>query len=111
MISWPAIIKFKGEDELLYILDENEWAIDPDLHCHPYDDGDTLIDSDGRMYSIPYNSKESRVEIQASEEIISIQDFESLILNHLVVLNQCCVSKMSILTFKQGMLLVEKTGE
>ena len=36
MISWPAVISYKGEDELTFISDEHEWKLDPDLHFHPY---------------------------------------------------------------------------
>ena len=33
-ILWPAIIRFNGDDELAFIVDETEWRSDADLYFH-----------------------------------------------------------------------------
>jgi len=111
MITWPSLIHYRGEDELSYISDDEEWSIDPDLHFHSYDEGDTLIDSHGKVYSLPYDNKEKKVVIKLTDRILSIEEFGELIIKHLASLNQCCVSKISISSFEKGMLIVEKTNE
>ncbi|MFA5985136.1 MAG: DUF4144 family protein [Methylococcaceae bacterium] len=109
MVSWPAIINFKGIDELQYVADGQVWASDPDLHQQPYVDGDTLVDSAGRVFMLPYNAQEKKVEITATEDKLALADFELMVLKHLTSLSQCCVSKLAILSYQQGMHIVEKT--
>ena len=111
MVTWPVIIKYIGEDELTFIENEHEWLIDPDLNFHPYTKGDQLVDSNGERYDLPYNDKEEMVEIIKTNKPITISEFEALVKNHMVSLNQCCSSKIKLPSFKDGILLVEKMNE
>lgn len=111
MITWPAIIHSAGEDDLIYISSKHEWDIDPDLHFHPYSDGDVLIDSLGELYSLPYNDSEKTVVITKTGESIKLNDFNLLVKKHLSCLGNCCVSKLPILSFAEGMHLVHKSDE
>ena len=111
MVTWPAIIKYIGEDELTFIENEHEWLIDPDLHFHPYTKGDQLVDCNGDLYDLPYDKKEKMVEIIKTNTTKTISEFETLIKNHIVSLNQCCASKIKLSSFKDGILLVEKMNE
>ena len=109
MIKWPAIIKYKGEDELTFVSSEEEWKMDPDLHFHPYSDGDELIDAEGAVYQLPYDEENAVVEIKKSNKKTTIKEFEMLIKKHLVVINECCVTKFQISSIQEGMNIVERT--
>jgi len=111
MVAWPAIIKYLGEDELTFIENEHEWNVDPDLHYYPYTKGDQIIDSNGYLYDLPYNDKEKMVKIINTNKEKSMSEFEIIIKNHVVSLNQCCSSKIKLSSFKDGILLVEKMNE
>ena len=110
MIIWPVIIKYKGEDELTFISSEEEWNADPDLHFYPYSEGDELIDTDGAIYQLPYEEENKVVVLKKSDRKKTIEEFESLIKNHLVFLNECCVTKFKISSIQEGMKIVEKTN-
>ena len=80
MITWPVIIKYIGEDELTFIENEHDWLIDPDLHFHPYTEGDQIVDSNGERYDLPYNNIEKMVEINKTDMPITLSEFEILAL-------------------------------
>jgi len=111
MVKWPVVIKYVGEDELTYICNEQEWFGDPDLNSHPYTTGDEIIDSNGQQYSLAYNKDKKIVEILKINKMTTISDFETLIKNHMVSLNQCCSSKIKLASFADGIMLVERTAE
>lgn len=111
MILWPAIIHYEGDDELLYVSNENEWINDDELVGYIYNDIDRLIDSLGNSFSLPYNKEKKVTEFKQYDSNISLYDFNKLILKHLSVLNQCCISKITISSYQEGILLVGKTIE
>lgn len=111
MVTWPAIIKYIGEDELTFIENEHEWLIDPDLHFHSYTKGDQIVDSNGDLYDLPYGNKEKVFGIIKKNKTMTISEFETLIKNHMVSLDQCCSSKIKLSSFKDGILLVKKMDE
>lgn len=111
MISWPSIIHHKGEDDLLFISDGKEWNIDPDLYYHPYCEGDVMIDCDGQIFELPYNDDEKRVEIKNTGSSISLKEFEVLVKKHLSFVGQCCVEKINLKSYAEGINLVEKTSD
>jgi len=111
VLKWPAVIKYAGEDELVYVCNEQEWLSDPDLCSYPYIAGDAIIDSNGQQYSLPYSEEKKRVEIFNKSSVVIISDFEILIKNHMVSLNQCCSSKIRLTDFADGITLVERTVE
>ena len=111
MVTWPAIFKYIGYDELTFIETEHEWKHDPDLHFHPYTKGDQMLDSNGDLFDIPYDDKEKMVKIVKTNKAKTMSEFEILIKNHMVSLNQCCSSKIKLSSFKDGILLVEKMNE
>ena len=111
MVTWQAIIKYIGDDELTFIETENEWIYDSDLHFHPYTKGDQMLDSNGDLYDISYDDKEKMVKIVKTNKAKTMSEFEILIKNHMVSLNQCCSSKIKLSSFKDGILLVKKMNE
>ena len=109
MIKWPAIILYKGEDELTFISSEEEWKVDPDRHFHLYSVGDELIDVEGTVYQLPYDKENKVVIIKETNNKKTIKEFEMLIKKHLVVINECCVAKFQISSIREGMSIVERT--
>lgn len=83
--------------------------MDPDLYSHPYSDGDELIDVEGIVYNLPYDKENKTVEIIESNNMKSIIEFEMLVKKHLVILNECCVTKFHISSIREGMDIVEST--
>ena len=111
MILWPVVINYKGDDELTFILNEYEWASDNDVNFHSHSNDDQLIDSNGVVFKLLYNDNKNTVEIKKTKLSLTINEFESLIKNHMASLNQCCISKIHLKSFENGMLLVEHTNE
>ena len=56
MVSWPAIIHYEGDDELSYVENEHDWLNNEVFHRGLYNQGDQLVDSEGQVYSIDYNT-------------------------------------------------------
>lgn len=100
MVNWPAVIKYSGEDELLFIESGSHWISDDDLTVYPYHYDDVLLDSNGELFSI-----DNRLFVPL-KKTLPINEFELWIKNHMVILNQCCSSKLSFAKYSDGLLLV-----
>ena len=109
-ILWPAIIRFNGDDELVFIVDETEWKSDADLYFHSYADGDQFIDSKGRVYGLSHDPERGVVEVKQTGGKLTIDEFENWVRNHLVVLNQCCIAKFQISSFDEGMKIIQQAN-
>lgn len=107
MIQWPALIKFSGDDELLYISTRAEWESDPDLHSTSYEEGDRLIDSLGMVYTLHYHNGESRVKLAPEHNQVSVAELCTLLKSHFLCLQQCCVPKFHISSYAEGMRMLE----
>ena len=70
-----------------------------------------LIDDIGCIFNLPYNKENTMVVIEETAESKTINEFEELIKKHMAFLNHCCVSKLKISSFKEGMSLVENSNE
>ena len=92
-IQWPAMIKYGGDDELIYIHDQQEWLSDDDLSQFGYAAGDLLVDSTGRAFSLQAQPAD-RVEPVSTNEEVSPQQATEWIRNHFSVSGACCISKI-----------------
>ena len=110
-IAWPAVIKYSGEDELLFIKDESTWLADDDLSAYVYDVNDMLIDSNGSLYCLNYHVKNRQTHVKALLKVVPIDQFEGWVKNHLALLNQCCSSKLTLLSITDGLALLEQLSE
>ena len=110
MITWPAIIKHEGEDELTFIPGKEVWESDPD-HFHSCTEEDVLIDLKGVKYKLRLDSETGVVDTRQTGEMVSLEEFEAMLKNHLVRLNQCCIAKFFISSFEEGMGIIENTNE
>lgn len=111
MIAWPAVIYYQGDDELLYLSDGKAWSADPDVHCHPFSDGDTMIDSNGEIHALLYSNENRKVEIKNTGKTLGLDEFEVLVKKHLSLAGQCCVEKLAIKTFSEGIQLVSEADD
>lgn len=110
MIAWPVVLRLFNEGELLFVSDKNEWDTDPDLFCHPYDERDTVIDSEGKIYGLRYNRSRKSSEIEYTGKEMSLSEFTDIIKQHVSVIGECCADKLNIGEFREGMLIVEQTN-
>ena len=93
-ISWPAFIKYAGENELTYITDRLEWETDTDLSASDFEQGDLLIDSSGQAFALN-NLNTGLIEANPKNEKFSCADISDLIKNHFSSIGECCVSKLN----------------
>lgn len=113
-VNWPAILKYTGDDELVYIENQQAWLHDPGLHSYQYTVGDQIIDSAGKAFDLIDMTGKKKNEITAVNKTLSpstmtLCAFETLIKNHMHSLNFCCSSRLRISSFKDGISLIEKT--
>lgn len=106
MPSWPAIIKYEAGDEVIYISDEDEWNNDALLSGFSYGDGDTLIDANGAVYDLPYDTATKKTLIKDSSRKVELAEFSEIVQSHLKAVGQTAVAPKS---FAEGLDLVEKS--
>jgi hypothetical protein len=105
---WPAVIKHQGDDELLYLADSEDWQQTAETLLFGADN-DVLIDSQGRVYSCLVDT--AAPVLQVTDRDILLADFSQILKQHMVALNQCCVSKLHIDSIAQGLQMVKDTLE
>ncbi|NRA85015.1 MAG: hypothetical protein HRU22_14990 [Gammaproteobacteria bacterium] len=94
MVTWPALIKFRGDDELVYISDLAEWNGDADLHFFEYDPLDILIDASGLIHHLN-NQHHDAVVPEPTKDLIELGVAIDLIKAHFSALGSCCAAKIS----------------
>jgi len=108
-INWPAVIKYHGEDELIYIESLSEWKNDPDLCLPHYESEDRLIDACGALFSLPAAPSLSDTGMFVSLEArILVPEFVELIRKHAVIENYCCSAKLNAKTYQQVIAMVKE---
>jgi hypothetical protein len=102
---FPAILQFTDDDELVYLLDDNQLLneLQNSYHAEP----PQLIDHNGRQFTI--NTLPGKPLAFHFNTQISLADFNQLVRNHLVARQQCCVLKIEIESLQQGFELIRQT--
>jgi len=134
MVKWPAVIKYQGEDELIYIESLAEWQSDPDLCESSYEVEDRLIDASGALFSFSSQrliaksaiaklsitqksitkapiTKTSEMQPEAFvdlDESIGVIEFVELVRKHAVIENYCCSAKLNAKTYQQVIAMVKE---
>lgn len=106
-ISWPAVIKFHGDDELLFINDAKTWMQDRDFSQHRYDAEDRLIDVNGNLFSLSLDTDNQQVKFLPCDAVYSTVEFCELLKAHFLCLNQCCIPKLHISSLSDGMSMLQ----
>lgn len=110
-IVWPAVIKFCGDDELLFIKDESTWLADDDLSAYAYAEDDVLVDSNSELFCLTYDVEIKKTVVKAQKKTVSVNQFETWVKNHTAVLDQCCSSKLTLSSINEGLVLVEQLSD
>lgn len=105
-VTWPVIIKYTGDDELLYIENELIWLANKEMSDYAYMKEDLLLDSAGALFSLCYDIDTKQTVFNAHKKEMTIERFEDWIKSHLVILNYCCSAKIGLASIKQGFLLL-----
>ena len=104
MITWPAIIKHDGEDELIYIKDKQQWQQDEEMLLYIFTDRDVLIDATGKVFSLP--ELQNNLDSDSYLAIANLENILELVQNHAQLSNQCCVAKIQTTTIQQAIELI-----
>ena len=107
-VNWPAIIKFNGDAELIYIRDETDWTQNTGSNHFRLQPGDTLIDSTGCLY--PLNANGRALPEQAGRKL-SQEDITMLVRAHAAQAGSCCIEKISAPSIKDVIELVKSLDE
>ena len=103
---WPAIIKHDEDHELVLIFSEQDWLENDELNRFPFSDNDYLVDSQGQLFKLNYYPASRRVHLEFQPAGISLDDFSQLVRKHLCTLNECCISKVTVTSYQQGLELI-----
>jgi hypothetical protein len=121
MVAWPAVLKYRGEHELTFILDQSAWNLDAELHFFGYDPEDILIDSEGSIFSLTNQNnnfitseqseqkseqKSERKSEQKSAQKIDLESVLDLIKAHESQLGACCASKLSFQSIAEAIMVI-----
>jgi len=106
-IHWPAILIIDNDDFLYYL--ESEAALLSELQQHflTTDDCCKLLDSSGQQHSLNTASL-THLTIKPAGEL-KLNVFNQLVRNHLSACQQCCVLKITITSYQQGIELIKNT--
>ncbi len=109
VVQWPAVIKYHGEDELIYIESLSEWKNDPNLCLPHYESEDRLIDASGALFSLPAAPSLSDTDMFVSlDSRILVPEFVDLVRKHAVIENYCCSAKINANTHQQVIAMVKE---
>lgn len=107
-VAWPVAIKYSGDDELVFVKNESAWLADSSLSTYAYDADDVLVDTNGALYDLDYDANTRLTRVVAQQKNVSIDQLEGWVKNHLVLLNQCCSSKLTLSSITEGLELIEQ---
>ena len=106
-VSWPAMLKYAGDDELVYVSDANEWLEDSDLSgCH-YDESDVLVDSEGRQFALTGLVDGVVTPVVADGRLNSAQ-VADLLKSHFSVTGACCVSTLQAVSIAEYLEMLHR---
>lgn len=110
MINWPAIIKYDGDDELIYVGSDQEWMRDAESHLYNHKDADHLIDSSGDIFRLDHVQGDIR-NLPATGKQIALQDFIKLVRIHASSSHRCCIEKIHFRNIAEGISLIASMNE
>ena len=110
MINWPAVIKFDGDDELIYIGSADEWLRDAQSLLYHHKGDDYLIDSSGCIFNLEHINDDI-LNPQGTGSQISLQDFIRLVRIHASNAHRCCIEKISFRNIAEGIRLVSSMND
>jgi hypothetical protein len=110
MINWPVVIKFDGDDELIYVGTEEQWQHDAQSHVYNHKGDDVLIDSSGYLFRLDH-AHEDNIHAACTGRQIALQDFIKLVRIHASNSYHCCIEKIHFRTVAAGISLIASMGD
>ena len=110
MINWPAVIKFNGDDELIYVGSYDEWVRDAESHLYNHKGDDYLIDSSGHLFSLDH-VHDDILSPESTGKQIELQDFIKLVRIHASNSHRCCIEKINFRNIVEGICLIASMHE
>jgi hypothetical protein len=104
-ITWPALIHFADDDDLLYIADSQHWATDNDLNQADYQYHDVLIDSKGQCFSLVVKHTQPATFV-ARDTLIPLSHLNLLLQKFATLENYCCAAKIHANTHLDAIMMV-----
>ena len=104
-VRWPAVIRYQGDDELLYCADEPSWLAVASAQHPAFSEMDRLIDSSGQVFRLHLQG-EGQVCLQPDEQAIDLPTFNSLLRAHAVTVGNCCAGKVGCTGIEQGLAMI-----
>ncbi|MBB1389132.1 DUF4144 domain-containing protein [Shewanella sp. SG44-6] len=114
-VHWPAILKFDQDDELMYLVNHQDWLSFICANQFTLDANDKLIDSVGHVYGIQTQSQQLTSVNSSVAELPSLlkHSDDMSVLQLLPLVRQygqfqghCCSSKIIFTTIEQGIATV-----
>lgn len=96
-LSYPAIIKFDGCDELILLTSESDWQGDDELLLYVTTEQDVLIDSLGQVFQLSQLQMQG-ITAKPLDYIATAENVNELIQAHFAAEQECCISKLSVAT-------------
>lgn len=110
MVEWPAVIKYEGDDELTYVDSDTEWVRDSAMYLYNHNGNNSLIDSNGTIFSLKLNDN-GGTGINHTGDVISHEDFTRLVRIHASTVNRCCIEKIGFRDIADGIKLIQSMSE
>ncbi len=98
MIHYPAIFKFAGQDELIYIASQSSFEQHYQLQQPYFTPDDLLIDATGHAYLLhqfaQHSSSSAELSLPALARQFELLELTALVQAHFFALAQSCVVKI-----------------
>ena len=104
MINWPAVLKFDGDEELIYIGSEQEWLHEGESHLYNHQGDDYLIDRCGQIFSLVHS--DDNIDPESTGKQMALDEFIRLVRIHASSSHRCCIEKIGFRTIAEGIDLV-----
>lgn len=108
-IAWPALLKYKGDDELIYLDNFAQWQADG-LSCAHFHPDDQLMDVSGNIYHLNHREHQMVQPIKTGEQL-TLKALNGLVKAHAAQIGQCCIEKILLSSFDEAMRAVATMQE
>ena len=110
MINWPAVIKFDGDEELVFIRSNTEWKRDAESLLYNHSGDDQLIDSSGRVYSLVHH-EDGSLHTENTGSTVGLTQFVKLVRIHASNSHRCCIEKINFRDIAEGIRLIASMSD
>lgn len=102
-VHWPAVVKLKSDDELIFVLDAFQFDHYVTLNLLHTQPEDLLIDATGVEYR--FDGKLTQ-QIHRTGRVLSLHEVIEILRRHLSSNGTCCVAKFYANSIREAMMSV-----